>query len=183
MKKLVSFLALVSIAACGDVSDPDTNTDTLGLTCTSNDDCNAEQYCLLRSDSCDGASAFGESTCELRGRGEPAPEAAEPPVCGCDGEVYASLWEASTAGVNVAKNTNSCAAPPANTRTCGALFCELDTYCRDIFEGWLACEPLPDQPGCATDRTCDTCFPDEALPSNCARCDDAASLTLECGTF
>jgi hypothetical protein len=189
MSKLFALvaLALAPLAACNttdvgglpaDQSDP---ADTLGIECTSNDDCSADQYCLLRSDHCDARFEYGPRTCELRGDGD---EETYAPVCGCDGEVYRNTSEAALNGVNVAKYSNSCATSPEQTRACGALFCELDTYCYDELEGSMSCTPLPSEPGCDTARTCAACFPNDELPSGCTLCtEDGDTLTLDCGGF
>lgn len=71
-----------------------------GLKCRTNKDCAEDQYCMRPGQSCNG-----------NGRCEPRPEVCTfiyAPVCGCDGEIYASSCIAAEAGVSVANAGETC---------------------------------------------------------------------------
>ena len=86
-----------------------------------------------------------------------APDAAcnaQPPVCGCDGKVYASKCAAHAAGVDTW--WEGCTAP-AGYFKCGDKFCRLATeICHedlgDTGDRWSSCEP---RPACDTGTLCD----------------------------
>ena len=73
-------------------------------TCSSNNDCGADDYCAKRPGDCDG-----QGVCEARPQVCPL---VWDPVCGCDGRTYSNSCTAAMAGVNVEHNgecvTNVC---------------------------------------------------------------------------
>lgn len=91
---VVAGLVLVFAGGCGDDSGSGTGWDT---ECTSDADCPADGFCnKTEGDVC---ASRTEGVCEQRP--DACPEIYSP-VCGCDGETYGNVCEASAAGVNVA---------------------------------------------------------------------------------
>jgi hypothetical protein len=93
-------------------------------------------------------------------------DAADSPVCGCDGKIYDSECWAYAAGVDLAV-MGGCKERIANYAACGRRYCDVRTsYCEiflsDVFElpTDYFCRPLP--PSCSSGDgatlTCD-CFP------------------------
>jgi hypothetical protein len=89
--------------------------------CATTSDCAADEFCEETGYACaDDASlrvcVERPSSCE---------GVVAEPVCGCDGQVYASLCAAAVEGVSAALYSNACEPPPGSVR-CGWTFCAAD---------------------------------------------------------
>ncbi|UCE13464.1 MAG: hypothetical protein JSV04_14935 [Candidatus Heimdallarchaeota archaeon] len=103
------------------------------LTCSSNTDCNTNEYCAKEAGNCEG-----DGVCE------PKPTVCPDvwdPICACDGMTYSNECYATMAGVNV-DYTGTC------TPTCTTNFdCSSTEYCAKEpgdCEGNGTCEPKPE---------------------------------------
>jgi hypothetical protein len=141
-------------------------------TCSSGDDCNADEYCSLATGACLAPKPLG--FCKER---PSSCTAVSELVCGCDGKPYTNACEASRAGVSVA-NTGACSV------TCGgpdALPCPAGQYCKAA-DGLCStatstgtcdlpptsCDTAPSSPVCGCDG--------KTYPSLCAA--QAASVSV-----
>jgi len=151
--------------------------------CLSNDDCIASQYCVhwWATSECSAGTIPEASWCVDRA------ETCDPdvgrPVCGCDGEVYASGCEASMAGVAL-DSGNACDAP-AGTFDCLQGFCDAGDVCaieRDGDNVFPRCEPLPE--ACGAEASCGCIITDRTDGTDCAcegeECACEAALAAFC---
>lgn len=129
--------------------------------------CDVDEYCTWGARSC-GAGwprSDDEALCRPRPSASECDDT-ETPVCGCDGQVYASECLAAAAGVDLDANAG-CTAPPG-TVACSYGFCDPGaSYCRII----LVDPPEPDisscaafPPGCSDPPSCECILEAESCP-------------------
>lgn len=101
---LAAILACALLAGCdGGTFDPGpaqgkADDTTISVGCTSQDDCQASEYCRLATGVC-LASPRALGTCQ------PLPQSCDhayTPACGCDGESYANACDAAAQGISIA---------------------------------------------------------------------------------
>lgn len=147
-----------------------------GTPCASNDDCAVGDYCEFADHSC-GAS------------GQPGGCAPRPtdcteedrPVCGCNGELYASQCAAAGSGIDV-DFLGECEIPNG-AFACGFSFCiHGDEYCLEqggampSFE-CLVLPPVCQPPDCSCITTCCGCDNASCCSDYCINEDDALTYT------
>ena len=141
--------------------------------------CAADEYCDWAKDSCGGPTPVPDSD---RGTCSPQPESCDAPlvpVCGCDGETYASRCEAAAAGVD-AYAFGACE-PPPDMFACGPRFCPVGTYCvygsSDLVGGEDTYECLPLPKACAGQRDCECLLEEQTV------CGGGSCSVLDGGHF
>ncbi len=134
-------------------------------------DCNAEEFCTFRDDSCGktwpGVCETKPATCPTEG----------PPACGCDGVVYANSCLAQQAGVDLG---TSCTAT-AGMLLCGSVYCDPYTeYCRMTVPSHSPmsitseCVPIPTD--CPNGANC-ACLSNQPCADNCANSQPMPKVT------
>lgn len=114
--------------------------------CMTNADCLPDRYCPL-ADRSYCRHRFQPSYCTLRPLSCPAPNPGDRPVCGCDGESYATECDALAAGATM--GPGGCA-DQGSLYACGDTFCERGSeYCAELrynddfpSRDW-ECRPMP----------------------------------------
>ena len=146
--------------------------------------CGADEFCDYRWHWCSVISGQGGGggvprKCEDRS----ASCDTELPVCGCDGNVYASQCDAQQAGVDIgawadAADGPRCQSTPAGRFPCGPWFCDPNVaYCDyqigDVGDRHVSCQPLPSS--CGGQASC-ACL--ESLPGYWKCTGGEAGVTL-----
>jgi hypothetical protein len=185
----IRLLGLVFLAACGSSSsrtstNPDAAGDgpvtsgdggTRGVACgTGQAPCPATQYCDYADNVC-GVSDTGA----CMPRPDVCPAVFGAPVCGCDGQVYASACTAARGGTDL--NARGTCPPSAGRFDCGYDQCQIASeYCHHERKATggdtYACAALP--AACAGTPSC-ACLKSEACGTMCTG-DPATGLTLTC---
>lgn len=112
------------------------------------EDCDAEQKCEAGAFCDQGEHFYSTLKCRESGTCVMTPESCSddgPPICGCDGILYANACAAATAGVGT-QGAIGCE-PPMGEFGCELEFCDIATeYCRHEVGGGngenFACRPL-----------------------------------------
>ncbi len=147
-----------------------------GVECTSNDECDATEYCDFPFDSCGASNSTG--TCTIR------PTECKPvvrPVCGCGDVLYPGACEAASMGVDLAF-LGECELPNG-AFACGPSFCILgEEYCAVTagFEPTAACIELPpacEPPSCTCMTECCGCEGASCCSDYCTGEGDALTFT------
>lgn len=134
--------------------------------CTLSLPCAFGTYCDEPDDSCGKSSLLG--TC----KSAPSCSETEPPVCGCDGTVYANVCSGAAAGVDVSGNSDC--STPSGTFPCGGYFCTVGaqvcrktTHLGAVVPDSYKCVPIP--AGCGNGCGCKLC--DQCPPNGpCGTC-------------
>lgn len=157
-------------ASTGSADDGD------GVPCTSNTDCGTGEYCEFADDSCGVSGVAG--SCQQRPEGCGTDER---PVCGCDGQLHASLCQAAGSGQDV-DFLGECELPNGGF-PCGFSFCILgDEYCLEqggpmpTFE-CIALPPVCQPPDCSCITTCCGCANASCCSDFCSNVDEALTYT------
>lgn len=137
--------------------------------------CSPAAYCDYPDNSCGITDQSG--VCRMRP--DVCPAIASPPICGCDGQVYASECTAYLTGTDLNANAGCKAAP--GTFACGYAQCDLATqYCRRepraMDADSYSCVALP--AACGTSASC-ACLADERCGLDCSG-QARVGLTVTC---
>jgi hypothetical protein len=148
-------------SAADALADASTSAEGGSKSCRANSDCDAAQYCRFADHAC------GKGQTGACAPTAPASCTTTDWVCGCSGNVYKCLGEATAARDDVSA-TAACAPPPPLSFRCGTLFCtETKTFCVTTKKDQVAEFKCVDFAGCGADN----CSCSATTSLGCSSCD------------
>ncbi len=145
------------------------------MPCSASVPCAAGAWCSYADGQCGAGVPTG--SCQTSPSQCPLSTPPPPPVCGCDGNIYAGACPANVAGSDVDVGVSCDAGVPF---PCGYTYCLVgEEYCDETVGGigsFFACKPLPSS--CLPPNTADcSCMPVGSDP--CAGCTGTTGQIIE----
>lgn len=166
-----SLLALVTVTSCKTRSVAVEHDAGAARVCSATAACAPDEYCAFEPRLCGKGAHPGV----CRARAAECHEAFAP-VCGCDGKISRSEWEAHAAGLDL-DVTGACRDRVPGWIACGARLCDARlSYCEIV---------LSDVAELPTDYTCKplpkACLPEGDVAQKCACFPDGTRCSSFCG--